>query len=84
MGIEGGQAAAGRIKNATHGMFFKMQAHKGPECKMMVKNFSMNSACCEMKSEINFGGLHCALSIIIQGRARSTGGEQTVEKVVVH
>ena len=85
MGIEGGQAAAGRIKNATHGMFFKRQARKDPECKMMIKkNISMGSACCERKSEINFGGLHCALSIIIQGRARSTGGEQTVEKVVVH
>ena len=37
MGIEGGQAAAGRIKNATHGMFFKRQARKDPECKMMIK-----------------------------------------------
>ena len=74
MGIEGGQAAAGRIKNAAHGMFFKRQACKDPECKMMIKNISMGSACCEMISEIKFGGLHCALSVIIQGRARSTGG----------
>ena len=73
MGIEGGQAAAGRIKNATHGRFFKRQARKDPECKMMIKNISMGSACCEMKSEINFGGLHCALSIIIQGRSKKHG-----------
>ena len=37
VGIEGGQAAAGRIKNATHGMFFKRKACK--ECKMMIKTF---------------------------------------------
>ena len=74
----------GGLKMQHMACFFKRQARKDPECKMMIKNISMGSACCEMISEIKFGGLHCALSVIIQGRARSTGGEQTVEKVVVH